>query len=289
MKKSYFLIFIVLIVIMISLLSYSIVRDIKVQNQIYELNQLFLENPMEQENIDLEKYESYIQNYILNQKNLKEMWWNTIINQSGLSIIFTAIVLFLTVSLSWITQHNIQEQYKKDLDKTTKYTEEIISDVMLFSKYHTERPAFFKSYGDDIEISINRLNSYNLLKILNREKLEESYFQDLDYCAKNMWQLFQEPVQKIFMESKSKKENEKLKIQNFMEPIKFGSIKQKIEDSFNRITNNIDRVNIIDFLEKYQNEQPWNPQENRKILNCEVFDYLKNITHIDRMRINRNT
>jgi hypothetical protein len=187
MDKIINIIFRILVVVILLLLIWVFIRENQIKSQIIEANKLFLKDPQIPENLDLAKYESYVNEYIINQKHLKSNWWDTIINQSGLSIIFTAVVLFITVTFSFFTQSQIdnkfkqiEETYKKDIQDSDMKLYDTINDVILIVQSHniSMYPEEYR-LGKHDDYVLEKLNKYNDLKHLNRESLDSIYQVDV--------------------------------------------------------------------------------------------------------------
>ena len=77
-----------------------------------------------------------INEYIKNQNHFKNLWWHTIINQSGLSIIMTLIVLIVTITVAAISKQSIDDKLKTELEKAEEKNNILAGKlVILFSTY----------------------------------------------------------------------------------------------------------------------------------------------------------
>jgi len=288
MKKGFYATFLILISAVLILIFIVIGKEMRIQSQIYDLNELFISHPIEQNNIDISKYEKYIEEYILNQRNLKEMWWNTIINQSGLSILFTIITLFITVSLSWITQNQIQDRYKKDLQNTTRYANDITADVLTVTRVYSGPPGMV-SYEEVNNIAFNKINIFNQLKILTRESLDELYYESLENLSSKLWGIFQGPYNKIATAEMSQIPGPH-KVMEYDEPIRFNEIENEIKSIFYRITDPGDRVRIIEFMEEhFESDENLHATPNREETNKKILKYIKSLTSLDNKRLQNRT
>lgn len=190
--KSILFLFSITMLVSLSL----IVVGIRLQNTVWEnTNKL---------KFDLAKSMHYsedkLENYISNQEYLKKQWWNTIINQSGLSVIVTLIVLIVTISFGYINKQNIDEQHKirdeqhkiRIEESNNKYAlkireleesnQKVINDLLMLLTEYIESPTCVIKYYDVLKTNINRLNSFLDLKTLNKDityKLHNKILNDV--------------------------------------------------------------------------------------------------------------
>ncbi len=191
---------IIALVITIALAVWLQINLFNTNNAISELKELFMisnERIFLSETLDIEKYENYINDYILNQKNIDKLWWNTIFNQSGLSIIFTAIILFLTITISWITQNQIESKYKSEIQNVKNYSTDLMNDVLLISNSHSGSfGAFLMAEEHYLQNAISKVNIFNNLQILKREQLLDLYHKDLEGLAHQVYSALHKIIHK---------------------------------------------------------------------------------------------
>lgn len=148
-----------LLVLSIAFIGYSIYLQAQTIKQQNNLKELIINND---QNINNEQ----ITQYITNQENLKDMWWHTIINQSGLSIITTLIVLLITISIGYLYKSNMDQEYKSELERMKQRSNKFIRELIILQNSQGELNRGFsgpKQVENDIEVYIKRLNSINRL------------------------------------------------------------------------------------------------------------------------------
>ncbi|GHU06547.1 hypothetical protein FACS1894147_13250 [Spirochaetia bacterium] len=124
-------ILLIIFVFLIGVSFFLIKREGEIADQIAELKEIYL---CSEQASDLNMV--YFDKYITNQNELKSLWWNTIINQGGLSIIFTVVVIVVTGSISFMTQNNIENQYKKNIEEGKQKLKDSILDVSCILNQH---------------------------------------------------------------------------------------------------------------------------------------------------------
>lgn len=182
-------ILILIVALLISGVVFIIFEEESLQNQIIELKEIAL-------NMDTGSFENsdlgeYLQNYIIAQNEMKNLWWHTIINQSGLSIIFTAIILIISFSMNLITQSQIEKRYDEKMKENNKrydeiliennkYSRDIITDYNLILEAHQGSFGAF-AIGNEVLLGnyFSQLNSYQQLKVLSKEDFKKNYYMDL--------------------------------------------------------------------------------------------------------------
>lgn len=161
-KKSDKLIFYILaalLLVSILFLGFSIYLQNQTIDQQNNLRELIISND---QNINNKQ----INQYITNQENLKDMWWNTIINQSGLSIITTLIVLIITTSVGWIYKSNMDKEYKLELEKMKQRNNKFIRELIVLQNSQGELNRGMSGPNqveNDIKVYVKRLNSITRL------------------------------------------------------------------------------------------------------------------------------
>jgi len=161
-KKSDKLIFYIiaaLLVITISILGYSVYLQNQTIDQQNNLREIIINND---QNINKEQ----ITQYITNQENLKDMWWHTIINQSGLSVITTLIVLLVTISIGYLYKSNMDQEYKLELEKMKQRNNKFIRELIVLQNSQGELNRGMSGPNqveNDIKVYVKRLNSITRL------------------------------------------------------------------------------------------------------------------------------
>jgi hypothetical protein len=205
--------------------------------------------------------EAYFHDYIINQNELKNIWWNTIINQSGLSILFTAIILFITISISWMTQNQIENRYKENIKESERQLKDSILDVScILNRHRGSFGAVCISNETEESHLFACLNSFNNLKVLTRNDFEEIYINDLKSLASRIWLTIHNKIR----DGKQSKEE----------------IKAMTNIFFQRIQNKIDRNSIIEYIyicrdnmkAAYLNDDA---QAEKVLLDEEIMNFIK--------------
>jgi hypothetical protein len=170
--KFIFYIIAALLFFAVSIFGYSVYLQNQNINQQNNLRELIVENS---QNINNEQ----IDQYLSGQNNLKNMWWHTIINQSGLSIITTLIVLIITTSVGYLYKTNMDKEYQLELEKIKQQNNEFIRELILLQNSQGELNRGLsgqKQVENDIEVYVRRLNGINRLnsKLSNIIKKEDT-------------------------------------------------------------------------------------------------------------------
>lgn len=157
--KLIFYIIAALLVITISILGYSVYLQNQTIDQQNNLREIIINND---QNINKEE----ITQYITNQENLKDMWWHTIINQSGLSVITTLIVLLVTISIGYLYKSNMDQEYKLELEKMKQRNNKFIRELIVLQNSQGELNRGMSGPNqveNDIKVYVKRLNSITRL------------------------------------------------------------------------------------------------------------------------------
>ncbi|HBE80374.1 MAG TPA: hypothetical protein DDW65_21715 [Firmicutes bacterium] len=191
-----------------------------------------------------------IDKYIANQEYLKENWWNTIINQSGLSIIVTLIVLLITFTFNFTYKQELNEKFDKKINDlndnyisklkglevySTNVTKEI-KKVLI--EHRGSLNAKLYKYHQILEKYIKRLNSLSELKTLDKNDFIDLYTEDVKSISIGFTNLLTK--------------NEPILINDGIKLSSEEKISQSI-DLFYKIEKDEDRTNVYDYLKYYKN------------------------------------
>ena len=210
-----------LLLIAISIFGYSVYLQNQTINQQNNLKELIINND---QNINNEQ----INQYITNQENLKDMWWHTIINQSGLSIITTLIVLLITASIGYLYKSNMDKEYKLELEKMKQRNNKFIRELIILQNNQGEISSGMsgpKTSEKDIKLYVRRINSVDRL---NQELEDIVKENDTSF-------LIETTIQNFIKESVIHKMN-------------YNNSAKSIVFFFNQIKNNMYKNKIINCL-----------------------------------------
>ena len=186
-KRIYLIIVTISVFLLIGLFLYTIY----LQRNIFE-NQKLLINVLVNEKIDNFKVHQLI-SILTNKLTIVEnLWWNTIINQSGLSIIFAVVIIIMQIVASEIQKGNFLDQIEKNNKNYFAKITELEKDFeqMIQFTFAKNGPFETKHKFGAIGSIVEQLNILSRMKNNNTEAFslykKDLYERYIDYYLKGI-------------------------------------------------------------------------------------------------------
>jgi len=127
-----------------------------------------------------------LKEFSLNLSYYKDLWFNTIINQGGISIIFTLIILLITLTTGYFMNQNFDNKFKSELDKLKIDNENGAKDLFNLIKNHigSGKIIYMRTGEEEYERLIGAINGFEELNIYKTKDFEELYNSDIKEFSK---------------------------------------------------------------------------------------------------------
>ena len=175
-----------------------------------------------------------LQDYVFNLSYHKDLWYNTLFSLGGISIIFTLIVLLITITTGYIVNQKYDDKFENEYNKIKSMNEASTNDlIMLITNHIGAEKVFARDLDKEYSRMCNAINSYNYLKHFSREDLIDIYNMDIiEFSNSLIGSIINGNIEYIDYYFEIEKEYDQKKILQYIKKNYKFSIKQIVEDTY---------------------------------------------------------